>query len=439
LGGLEDLEDEKMRIQGPPEWGIKPVPRDHRLLGKFDYFVLWTSLGNGLLVFWAGTLLVPQLGLFTALFMIVIGSLIGSLPLALAGIIGSDNAVPTMVMLRPVFGIRGSFLPSVLNVLQLIGWTTFEIVVMALAADQVSMVVLGYSVFSFWVIVFAAVCILIGIVGPLTFVKQWLEKFAVWVLYGSMIWIVYFIATSGNIPEMLAAPGEGGLPLLLAMDIVIAMPVSWMPLVSDYNRFARSSNAGFWGTYIGYVMANVIGYGVGALLVLSMATADVVTAILLVQFGAVALLFILTYEVDNGFADLYSAAVSIQNIIPKARQRLLIVGIGILSMVLALVIPIMQYEGFLLWISSVFIPLFGILFTDYFVINRRKYDVKAIYKDNGVYRYWRGINLRAIIAWASGVLIYNLAVAYTPDTGASIPTLLATGFIFWLLDKIRSE
>jgi putative hydroxymethylpyrimidine transporter CytX len=428
-------ESKRSPIKAPPEWGVQPVPKTHKYLGTFDYFVLWTSLGKGLLVFWAGSLLVPQLDFNTALLIIVAGSLIGSLPLALAGIIGSDNSIPTMVMLRPSFGIYGSYLPSLLNIVQLVGWTTFEIVVMSLAADQVSQTVFNYSNFYLWVVVFATVCILMGILGPLAVVRQWLEKFAVWVLYGSVVWIVYIVTISGTFPEILGASGEGGLPLLLAMDIVIAMPISWMPLVSDYNRFARSSREGFWGTYTGYVVANVIGYGVGALLVLSMATADVVAAILLVQLGVVALLFILIYEVDNGFADLYSAAVSIQNIVPWAKQRLLIVGLGVLSMVLAMLIPVIQYEEFLFLIGSVFIPLFGVAFTDYFIIRKRSYDLKSIYESSGAYRHWRGVNLRAVASWIIGVTVYRLILIYTPELGASIPTLLASALIYWIFNK----
>ena len=111
-----------MKIQAPPEWGIEPVPESHRILGFPDYLALWSSLGVGLLVLLAGTLLVPGLGLGQALLAILIGSVIGSLLLAVAGVVGSDQAIPTMVMLRPVLGIRGSYIPSVLNVIQLIGW-----------------------------------------------------------------------------------------------------------------------------------------------------------------------------------------------------------------------------------------------------------------------------------------------------------------------------
>jgi len=389
-----------------------------------------------LLVFWAGSLLVPQLDFITALLVIALGSLIGSLPLALVGVIGSDNAIPTMVMLRAPFGIYGSYLPSVLNILQLIGWATFEVVVMAKAADEVSKRVFAYSDFNLWVVVFASICILMGVLGPLAVVRQWLEKFAVWVLYGSTAWIAYFALTSGEVPRLFSQ-GEGGLPLLLAMDIVIAMPVSWIPLVADYSRFARSPKGGFWGTYLGYVAANILGYGVGAVLVLTTTSTDVVGAILLVQLGAVTLLLILTYEVDNGFADIYSAAVSIQNILPRARQRWLIAGIGALSMILAMLIPIMRYEWFLLAIGSLFTPLFGVVLTDYFIVKRRRYDAEDLYRARGPYRYWRGFNLKAEVSWAFGVAVYVVIATYIPDIGASIPALLSSSALYWLLNHGR--
>jgi len=163
-----------MKIRRPPEWGITPVPQNQRVLRAIDLAVFWTSLGTGLLVYQAGALLVPALDFLTSFIVIIVGTLIGTLPLALAGVIGGKVGVPTMVSLRPSFGIRGSYFPTWLNVIQLIGWGTLEIVVMAKAGDLISSTTVGFSAYWIWVIVFTILTILMGIGGPLLVVKQWL-------------------------------------------------------------------------------------------------------------------------------------------------------------------------------------------------------------------------------------------------------------------------
>src|SRR5436189_3262096 len=104
-------------------WGIHPVPEDRRRFSGLDIGVLWGDLSIGLLVLLTGALLVPSLGLPSALLAIVVGSLIGCVPLALVGLAGARDGVPTMVLFRPVLGVQGSYLPSVLNVVQLNRWT----------------------------------------------------------------------------------------------------------------------------------------------------------------------------------------------------------------------------------------------------------------------------------------------------------------------------
>src|SRR5438093_13702223 len=110
-----------------PVWGIRPVPPEHRRLSGLDFAVLWGDLSIGLLVLLTGALLVPSLGFPTALLAIVVGSVIGCIPLALVASAGAREGVPTMVLFRPVLGIRGSYLPSVLNIAQLVGWTGFDV------------------------------------------------------------------------------------------------------------------------------------------------------------------------------------------------------------------------------------------------------------------------------------------------------------------------
>jgi len=403
------------KIQAPPEWGIEPVPAAHRELGGLDYFVLWGDLGIGLLVMLAGTFLVPALGFGDAMLAIVIGSILGCLLLALVGVIGSDNAVPTMVLLRPVLGVRGSYLPSALNVLQLIGWTIFEFIIMGFAADAISRALFGASNLVLWTAAFAAIVILMGIGGPIGVVRQWLEKFAVWIVLATTAWLTIYLLSSPALSTILSQPGDGSLPFWVAVDLVIAMPISWLPLVADYNRFAKQTPRAFWGTFVGYLVTNVWFYALGALLLLTAivrqdTTQDpkaFVSAIAL-TVGWVALLILLVDETDNAWADLYSAAVSIQNLFPKIKQRWLILGLGIVAFLVAVALDITQYENFLFLMGSFFIPLFGVLVADYFFLRRRKYQSDELYTSSGAYWYRGGVNVWGLVAWGVGVIAYHI-------------------------------
>ena len=423
------------KVQAPPEWGIEPVPPTHRVLGFLDYFVLWGDLGIGLLVLLAGSFLVPGLGLGDAMLAIIVGSVLGCLLLALIGVLGSDNAVPTMVLLRPVLGVRGSYLPSALNVLQLIGWTIFEFVVMGFAADAISKVLFGVSSLPLWTAVFAAIVILMGIGGPIGVVRQWLEKFAVWIVLITTGWLTFHLLTTYNLATLFSKPGDGSLPFWVAVDLVIAMPISWLPLVADYNRFAQKTSSGLWGTFVGYLITNVWFYALGALVLLAAGVTQepkgFVSAIALTA-GWLALLILLVDETDNAWADLYSAAVSMQNVFPKIKQCWLILGLGVLSYLIAIMLDVTQYESFLFLVGSFFIPLFGILAADYFVLRRRKYQADEFYRERGAYWYRGGVNVWGVIAWIVGVLVYHIANpvtlgAFVADWPKTIPGVL-TGF-----------
>src|SRR5947208_9716093 len=136
-------------------WGIRPVPPEHRRLSGIDFAVLWGDLAIGLLVLLTGALLVPSLGFPKALLAIGVGSAIGCVPLALVALAGSRENVPTMVLFRPVLGVRGSYLPSVLNIVQLVGWTGFEFWAMSLVANQMSVRIFGFSNEWLWLAVVA--------------------------------------------------------------------------------------------------------------------------------------------------------------------------------------------------------------------------------------------------------------------------------------------
>ncbi len=440
------------KLQAPPEWGIEPVPDTQRVLGGLDYLILWGDLGIGLLVVLAGTFLVPGLGLGDALLAIVVGSIVGALMLAIIGAIGSDTAVPTMVLLRPVLGVRGSYLPTALNVLQLIGWTIFEFIIMGFAADAIGRLLFGFSNLPLWTAIFAAIVILMGIGGPVGVVRQWLEKFAVWIALATGLWLTFHLLTTYDFAALITKPGNGTLTFWLGVDLVIAMPISWLPLVADYNRFARRTRGAFWGTFIGFATTNFWFLTLGAMALLGAGVQqtpkEFATAIALTA-GWIALLILLADETHNAWADLYSSAVSLQNAFSKVKQRWLILGLGVLCYLVAVLLDITQYQNFLYLIGSLFVPLFGILAADYFLTHRRRYRTGELYRARGAYWYLGGVNLLGLIAWLAGIAIYHIANPTTlgafiqawpslvpaplTDFGGSLPSFVAAFVLYAVL------
>lgn len=424
-----------MALFNAPEWGVKPVQDKHKTLSGLDYFILWSSLGVGLLVFSAGSLL-SAASFFDAILAILVGSAAGSILLALAGKIGSDNGIPSLITMRPSFGIRGSYLPAILNVIQLVGWTTFEIMIMAKAAEMLIGSIVPYY---FWAAIFGTLVALLGITGPLNVIRKWIGKFAVWIAYGTSAIIIINLASSADMAALIASPGKG-MSFFSALDLVIAMPISWLPLVADYNRFAKKGKSALWGTFIGFTMSNILFYFGGLLL----GTFDVIGIIIAIQamfFGFLMLLLIVD-EADNAFADVYSAAVSVQDIFSKLNQKHLIVGFTALSSLLAMIVSIQQYEVFLLLIGAIFVPLFGVVLTDYYIVKKQKYTQQMLF----AMRNRHGIAAPALIAWGLGVLINYLMSPLSPiyfpqipAIGATIPSLAAASLIYLAITRMRPQ
>jgi NCS1 family nucleobase:cation symporter-1 len=215
-------------------------------------------------------------------------------------------------------------------------------------------------------------------------------------------------------------PGEGGFPTFWqGVDLVIALPVSWIPLVADYSRFARRGVSSGGGTYVGYMLANIWFYAIGALLVLGAGVAPfpgpaaVGEGILTLAGGAVVLIALLVGETDEAFADIYSAAVSVQNLAPRLPQRRLVVGISAVGVGLAAWLfgqpdeGVAAYEQFLFLIGSIFVPLSAVFLADYFVMRQRGFAEEALFDARGPYRYSGGVRLSATVAWLLGFAAFQ--------------------------------
>src|SRR3954464_11030057 len=177
--------------QDTPSWGITPVRARLRVLGRFDLTLLWGNLSVSLLVIVAAAGLVPMLSFQQALLAILVGALAGNLLLGLAGMIGSDARVPGMVLLRAPLGRRGSYVPTVLNVAQNLGWSTFELIIISIAAAKLSDSVFGFSARWVWAVAFGAVSVGLGLLGPIGFVRRYVKKFAAWAVLASVAYLTW--------------------------------------------------------------------------------------------------------------------------------------------------------------------------------------------------------------------------------------------------------
>src|SRR5213082_2455558 len=335
-----------------PMWGITPVPERLRVLGGVDTTLLWTNLGISLLV-----LVLPayfDLSLKKALLATLVGGAIGNGMLALAALIGADARVPTMVLQRAPLGQRGSYAATVLNVIQCLGWAIFELIVIATAAGLLCDKLFGFRAIWFWKLLFGGVAAVLALLGPIGFVRRFVRKFAIWAVVASIVYLTWWIVHGANLGRLWTHPGTHHGSFWLAVDTVVAVTVSWAPLVADYTRFSRDRRSAFVGVGLGYLLPTFFQFGFGSILVLSRGVDPNRPELILTAIAggglaaALALLALTVDETDEAFANVYSGAVSTQNLFPNVSQRVLIVGASVLATGGALAIDMRSYQRFLL-------------------------------------------------------------------------------------------
>jgi len=425
-------------VAGEYGYRLEPVPSSGRTYGFWQNFAIWFGSDASIAVFWAGALLTPHLSLLTALILIVAGIALGNLLMALVAVMGFRTGVPTMVLTRGCLGVRGSALPSVLNYVQLIGWSAIMIVVGAEAADNILRTLTGVSMYYVWIVVIGAALTLWSFLGP----ERWrfLESVSVGLLLILTAWMTYVVLTRFNVAELLSRPGTGGLSTWLGLDLVVAMPISWVPLVADYARFSKDLRGSFWGTYVGHFISCALFYFIGALTNVAIGAPDPISLIASYGLGVPAMLIVIFSTLTTGFMDIYSAAITFKNIVPKADAKKQVVLVGALSTVIAALFPTSAYEWFLLLLVSAFVPLAIIMILDYFTL---PYDAEELLSSEGKYWFRKGFNVYSMAVWAvSFTFCLLLSIASTLNVnipvmsyiasnyGTSLPTLALTAALY---------
>jgi NCS1 family nucleobase:cation symporter-1 len=245
-------------------------------------------------------------------------------------------------------------------------------------------------------------------------VRRFVSRFGLPLVVASLLWLSWQFGSrlvEQGFGAWWARPGDGSMGLLSGIDLVIAMPVSWLPLVADYARYGRSSGGALRGTWIGYAIANIWCYALGVLVIgFAPQGADLVTTLLLAQGGLIALGLILIDEADNAYGDVHSGAVSIGFLRPRITIRRAGLALAALATGAALVLPMHGLEPFLLLLSSIFVPLFGV------VISQLAPGLPPP----------RAMRWAPALVWLLGIACFHAGSRWWPQAGSALPALALT-------------
>src|SRR3954467_372996 len=422
---LEEHIEAPLTLEEPPP----------RVLGWWDQIGLWGNLGMSILgpvtAIW---ILQPsglgQMSYLGAGLAIIVGTVLGTLLIAAAAVPGAETGAPSMVLLRGLFGRRLSYLPTLVNVVQLVGWSVFEIVVIAAAAEQL----LPWDGHRWPYVVVGGVLTTLMAIRPLGVVRI-LRRYALVLVTLATIYL-YVQLLRHPMPSLTHGSLAGFWP---GADYAIAAAVSFAPLASDYTRHAKSPRSAFGATMVGYTVAQSASYILGLVAIATVVRASdaastqaMFGAFIAVPAGWLAFGILVARELDQSFADSYSTVVSVQNVFPRFDRRVLAVLVGGLATVLALALHIDDYANFLALLGSVFVPLTACLVVDYFVGRRRQWDVTEQAPARPL----------MVLPWAAGVVVYQLVnpgyVGWWVDRWSSVQTWLHFTPQTWMSASVLS-
>lgn len=406
-----------------------PIASAQRVFGLTDHMALWFSLGVGLLVMQVGAYLMPAMGTQAALLAIVVGSIAGAGLLAWTAGIATERGLSSAALMSQTLGSGFARLPVVANVVQLVGWTAFELVVMREGTQAIVKQLTGLD--APWVPVVATLfwgglLVLLAMGSMVTLVRRFVGRFGLPLVIASLVWLSYQFGqklVAQGWDAFWSRPGAGGMSTIAAIDLVMAMPVSWLPLIADYARYGKSASSARRGTWIGYALANMWCYALGVVVVsTSEPGAGLVGTLLLAQGGLIALGLILIDEMDNAYGDVHSGAVSLNFLSPRGSLStwgMVMAGVAVAA---AMVLPMHSLEPFLLMLSSVFVPLFGVVISQL---------------SGGRQPAERRIHVAAAALWIAGIAVFHLSPKVFPDFGSAIPALVVTLGVGALLRRLR--
>jgi putative hydroxymethylpyrimidine transporter CytX len=368
-------------------------------------FLLWAGAAISLAEIYTGNLIAP-LGLAKGLAAILLGHLIGTLLLAFGGYVSFTTGKNAMEKVRDSFGSGGVKIVAALNVLQLLGWSAVMIIQAGRALNGLMPMFSGFG------LVFVG-----GVVFLWFFFFNNLSKRVndISVLLLIALCGFLFMNFSGTSPAL----PQGSISFVLALEISISMPISWLPLIGDYAKNGESRKGVFASSFFGYFLASSLMFILGMLITLYTGK-DVIDFLSTNSFRFAGILVILFSTVTTTFLDVYSAVVSSKQIFTVRNENVMVLVYTVIATAVAYVFPIEGYQSFLLLIGSVFIPVYTIVFTDCLLKSAEESSA---------------FNIAGLFLAACGTALYQ----YLSLNGLGIPTiitLLSISIAYMVLKKI---
>ena len=365
----------------------------------FENGLIWFGAGVSLAEILTGTAFAP-LGFQKGILAIIIGHIIGCTMLFLAGVIGGKTRRSAMETVKMSFGQNGGVFFSFLNVLQLVGWTAIMIYDGALAADGVLNT--GRWVWCLVIGVLIIVWILVGItnLGKVNTIAM----AALFILTLVLCKVIFFSGAAGNV-DTSEAMSFGA-----AVELAVAMPLSWLPLISDYTREAEEPVKATAVSAVVYGIISCWMYVIGMGAAIYTGEYDIAQIMVKAGLGIAGLLIIVFSTVTTTFLDAYSAGISAESVFSKLNGKYAAVAVTVIGTVGAIVYPMDNITDFLYLIGSVFAPMIAIQIADFFILKRADSLSDAIDVTN-------------IVIWIVGFVLYRYLMGVDIPVGNTLPDM----------------
>lgn len=379
----------------------------------FENGLIWFGAAVSIAEVQTGTYF-ASLGFAKGLLAVLIGHIIGCAILFFSGLIGGKVRKSAMETVKMSFGSKGALLFSVLNIIQLIGWTAIMIYDGALAVNGIFDI--GNWIWCIVIGVLIILWILIGIknLGKVNIVAM----SALFILTIILSFVIFRNGTMKNISDENMTFG-------VAVELSVAMPISWLPLISDYTREAKKPLK---STVVSVVIYGVVScwmYVIGMGAAIFTAESDIAQIMVRAGFGIAGLLIIVFSTVTTTFLDAYSAGVSCESLSPKISGKGGAVVVTIIGVVAAIFLPLADITDFLYFIDSVFAPMIAIQIADFFILNQNK-EATAFSVQN-------------LVIWFIGFVVYRVLMHIDIIVGNTLPNMFITIMICVFVSKIRNE